>query len=236
MSDYEEYKDLWMQTNQGVQFYPYRCTPEMINIFDVAWALSNQPRYNGHLDKFYSVAEHSVYTSYLVEPHNALCALLHDATEAYIGDMPSPVKKGIPQFNDLEDYIWKNAIAPRFGLPHELPEDVKQADFDMLTWEYHELVKDHGYKWICSGSQKPFLEDFVHVKRLLDKTFDPLDSQNAVVLFLKRYIELVGGALTLSQADAVQIMRGCGNRKFSVPIISCLKSNIISTFMSGDPI
>jgi hypothetical protein len=83
----------WMQTFTGRAFYPLDPRPEDIDPVDIAHALSLICRYGGHSSRFYSVAEHCVLMSHAVAPEHALWALLHDATEAYLGDMIRPLKR-----------------------------------------------------------------------------------------------------------------------------------------------
>jgi uncharacterized protein len=83
----------WIQTYTGKQFWPLSPLPEDIVIEDIAHALSMQCRFGGHVRTFYSVAQHSVHVSLLVEPQYALWGLLHDAAEAYLVDLPRPIKK-----------------------------------------------------------------------------------------------------------------------------------------------
>jgi len=90
--------------------------PDLITIEDIATALSRICRFTGHGNVFYSVAEHSLRASYLVPPHLELAALLHDATEAYLGDVSSPLKARLGFYGELE-YRWANAIAHRFRVP-----------------------------------------------------------------------------------------------------------------------
>lgn len=139
--------ELWLQTFSGIQFYPYRPEPSMVRIKDIAHALSMKCRFGGHIGNFYSVAEHSVYVSQLVPDAFKLEALLHDAAEAYIGDMVMPVKRGQPEFCDLESLIWTQAIAPKYVLPGEMSEEVRIADLKMLCLEKQNIVRNYGHEW-----------------------------------------------------------------------------------------
>src|SRR5690349_19702773 len=121
----------WMQTFTGRRFYPLDPKVEDIDPTDIAHALSLICRYGGHVTRFYSVAEHCVLLSHAVSPENALWALLHDATEAYVGDMVRPLKQHMPAYRDVEDRLML-VIADRFGLPIRdgedfLPDEVKAA-------------------------------------------------------------------------------------------------------------
>lgn len=127
----------WMQTASGRRYWPLDPRPEDIFIDDIAAGLSRECRYAGQLRddvEHYSVAEHVVLTSYLVPPEHAFPALMHDSTEAYVKDLPRPVKVGMPEYRDLEARSWR-AIAARFDLPLELPECVHNADIAMLFAE-----------------------------------------------------------------------------------------------------
>lgn len=84
-------------------------------ISDIAHALSNVCRFAGHTPYHYSVAQHSVYVSQLVADEFKLAALLHDAAEAFIGDMVRPLKQIMPEFKEMEKKI-EAAIFVRFGL------------------------------------------------------------------------------------------------------------------------
>lgn len=194
----EEMQKYWLQTINGVQFRPYDVDPSMILLDDIVHALSKICRYNGHTDQFYSVAQHSVYTSYLVPPQHAMSALMHDATEAYIGDMPKPIKMGQYPFEEMEQYIWEYGIAPRFGLPKQLPKEVKYADVQMLVYEKAHLMRDYGYDWGLDGIEYPDLGRVVpNFGKLPDGSFRvgpegmPLvKPQEAAELFIQRYTEV----------------------------------------------
>ena len=82
----------WIQTYTGGKFHLLAPRQEEINIVDIAHALSMMCRFTGHVRRFYSVSEHSWHASYLVPKQDALWALLHDASEAYMADMNRPLK------------------------------------------------------------------------------------------------------------------------------------------------
>lgn len=129
----------WMQTFSGRRFYPLSPRPDEVDPADIAHALSLLCRYGGHVDRFYSVAEHCVLMSQAVAPEHALAALLHDATEAYVVDVPRPLKLQLAGYREIEDQVWL-AIAYRFGLDVELPASVKDADNRILLTERAALM------------------------------------------------------------------------------------------------
>lgn len=135
MSSEEWYRGTWMQTFTGKRFYPLAPLAEEIDPIDIAHALSQICRYGGHARRFYSVAEHCVLMSNAVAPEHALWALLHDATEAYVGDMVRPLKIHMPEYREVEDRVMV-AVAERFGLDGvTMPPAVKDADNRILLSE-----------------------------------------------------------------------------------------------------
>lgn len=117
----------WMQTFQGRQFWPLDPCQHEIDIVDIAHALSMQCRYAGHCLRFYSVAEHSVHLARYVSPPNRLWALLHDASEAYLVDVPRPVKPFLTGYREAERRVME-AVCGRFGLDAAMPAEVHEAD------------------------------------------------------------------------------------------------------------
>lgn len=105
-----------------------------IVLADIAHALGNICRFNGHTHRFYSVAEHSVHCSYLVPEGDAAAALMHDAVEAYVGDVSRPLKSLLPGYKEIERRV-EAAVLARFGVPLPLPASVKRADMMMLRLE-----------------------------------------------------------------------------------------------------
>jgi uncharacterized protein len=120
--------------------------PEDITIEAIAHALSLTCRWGGHCKDFYSVAQHSVEVAAMLPPDLALQGLLHDAAEAYIGDVPRPIKHKMRMFVECEEKILR-VIWDKFGLKdHEIMHpSVHEADEIMLNFEASNLLDE--YKW-----------------------------------------------------------------------------------------
>lgn len=128
----------WIKTYSGINFYPLDPKPEEISLIDIGHALSNICRFTGHTNKFYSVAQHSVYVSVYASPENALWGLMHDASEAYLCDLASPIKQAIPKYQEYEKNIMK-AVAEKFNLSWPIPEEINIIDRKMLFTEARDL-------------------------------------------------------------------------------------------------
>lgn len=168
----------WIQTYSGKRFTPLNPTMNSIVIQDIANALSMQCRFAGHVSEFYSVAQHSVYVSYLCDQKDSLHGLLHDASEAYLVDIPSPLKRSdlFSEYRKIEENLQKT-IYRRFGLDEEESESVKYADKLILGIEAKQLLTLRD-DWIIPDNTPPFL-------------IKPLPSNEAKILFLKRFFELM---------------------------------------------
>ncbi len=136
----------WIQTFTGKQFFWAEPDPEDVDIEDIAHALSLLCIFNGHCRKFYSVAEHSVHVSTLVPRGFELMGLLHDASEAYFSDLPSPIKKGVTEIHEIEDRLHK-AVFVKFGLNPSDIEIIKDADNLMLFTEKKALMSPEPAPW-----------------------------------------------------------------------------------------
>lgn len=113
--------------------------PSDMGIEDIAHSLSMICRFGGHTERFYSVAQHSVRVANVLPPELQLTGLLHDATEAIVGDMIRPIKRMLPDYMDLEDRVW-GSIAIRYNLPSLLPTAVLLADEMALKSELLQLM------------------------------------------------------------------------------------------------
>lgn len=126
----------------------------IISIVDIAWSLSNTCRYNGHTSQPWTVAEHSVLVCDLVgnDPVLGKYAMLHDASEAYLGDMVGPLKRHLKDFKAIE-HVVESMIYEHFGLDTTLPAEVKYADLQALGIE-----KDN---FMSGGTNWPILDDII---------------------------------------------------------------------------
>jgi hypothetical protein len=152
---FEEDDGAWLQTCSGRRVSVLNPKPEQIFIEDIAHPIALQCRYNGHCRGFYSVAQHSVLgTREFINQDELDLArqfLIHDATEAYVGDLIRPVKVEIPQFQDIESRF-ECAINFRFGiLQMHMHPRVKEMDNIMLAWEKRDLLPN--------AEDWPFLPD-----------------------------------------------------------------------------
>lgn len=181
----EEMKYSWIQLYSGKKFYVLDPHPEDINIEDIAHALSRVCRFSGHVKcEHYSVAQHSVLVSYLCNSEDRLHALLHDASEAYIGDINSVLKK-TPIFKEYKalEHKLQSMIYERFGLSTTEPISVKQTDLKMLATEARDFMSPLHPEWKQPCEPYPF-----KIEALL-----PAEAKD---LFLKRYRELTATAVS----------------------------------------
>ena len=133
-------------TRSGRYFDFLNPDPDTIDIKDIAWALSLTGRFSGHTKGFYSVAQHSVLASYQTPELFAFEALMHDAAEAYCGDMSSPLKSICKDYQVIEDKVYK-VIAKKFKLPESMSPEVHNADMVMLATERRDLLPYTTYLW-----------------------------------------------------------------------------------------
>ena len=136
----------WLQMHSGVAFWPLDPRADEVRIEDIAHSLSLLCRFGGHCRRFYSVAEHSIHVASLLPDHLKLAGLLHDASEAYVVDLPSPLKRCLPDYAEIEAGV-QRAISEHFGLPAAMHPAVKVADRQMLVTEAWELMQHPPTTW-----------------------------------------------------------------------------------------
>lgn len=164
-----------IRTHSGIYMNVFKPTFEMICIEDIAHALSNQCRFGGHLPVFYSVAQHSIECAKRMRQkllerarkiewnyaymetntkHGELKALMHDGSEAYLLDIPTPIKRLLSNYKEIEDGLMRK-IAQKYGFEWPMDELMKEIDAEMLVFEWeHFVIKS-----------KPLPADFVVLSR-----------------------------------------------------------------------
>jgi uncharacterized protein len=150
----------------------------VFGILEIGHGLSHVCRFGGQCTPFYSVAQHSVIVSYIVAPEFAMDALMHDASEAFIGDMTRPLKKLIPAYKEIEANIDRD-MARRFGLRYPMHPEVAWADLVALATEQRDLMPPHDDEWAVLKGIQPLPEKIV-----------ALPPDEARALFYRRYQEL----------------------------------------------
>jgi 5'-deoxynucleotidase YfbR-like HD superfamily hydrolase len=174
----------YLQTVSGKWVNPLDPDPEQFDIEDIARALGNLCRFGGHCRTFYSVAQHSVIVSQLVEERggdaeDVFAALMHDAAEAYLGDMPHPLKHRSAlgaAFKEAEREL-EAAIGAHFAIKADVPE-IKRADRALLATERRAFSAER-WRW-------PELEGV----EALDLELNAMAPEDATKAFLVRYAEL----------------------------------------------
>lgn len=182
-------KSGWILTANGNKVHPLDACEVEIHLEDIAHALAFQCRWNGHTAWYYSVAQHCVLASQNFEVDNldvppteiARQVLLHDATEAYLSDVPKPVKLQMPEFNKHEDRLME-VIMRRFGCRYPLEEPVHHIDRLMLHWEARDLFFPERCTSLFGEAAKEYIRYFDRI--------EPWGPDQAKWEFLKRAEQL----------------------------------------------
>ena len=177
----------WIQTFTGRQFWPIDPMPDEVFIEDIAHALSMLCRFGGHSLRFYSVAEHSVLLCRAVTQENKLWALLHDASEAYLVDVPRPLKPFLRGYREAEDKIMR-AVCTRFGLAPDMPPEVKAADTAILSTEADALMAKPPVEWSTRTVGLPV-------------TIRGLSPPEAEAEFMAEFMAILSGRAALAEAE-----------------------------------
>lgn len=177
----DEYGGHWITTYTGKKFHFLNPQPEEIDIIDIAHALSLTCRFGGQCKQFYSVAEHSIRVAEIVPEAYKLVALLHDASEAYLPDLPRPEKAQLPEFKRIEltilEAIWDKFAKAKYmrdvapwGLDIKI---IKEADNILLATEARDLMDN--------------MIDWAPLPPALRKKIKPMGSEEAELYFLLNF-------------------------------------------------
>ena len=151
---------IYISTYLGNRFYPTEGRIDAISIEDIAHGLAYQCRFNGQTNQFYSVAQHSLMVAALVPPAYQRAALLHDAAEAYLGDMVKPLKVLLPAFAEIEDKVTQ-LIALHFEVNFSDYAPIKTADLQALATEKRDLMPHSAEPWSYLKGFEPLPETII---------------------------------------------------------------------------
>ena len=186
----------WIQTFTKKNFDPFHPDPQLIVIEDIAHALAYQNRFGGHGKRFYSIAQHSLLVSALSAFDDELYGLLHDASEAYLGDIPRPLKQtdAFAGYRRAEKHL-QGVIMAHFGLPFHQMDTVKYADQMALKLECH---------WLMSPMTQDLHEQMELDKETLEDWHEyslPMDSREAEEKFLETFVKLMRSHSTTEEVQ-----------------------------------
>lgn len=190
--------NIWIQTYTGKKFQLLSPKIEDISIIDIAHALSMQCRYTGHSKHFYSIAQHSVLVSHQCNLY-PLYGLLHDASEAYLSDISSPLKNSgfFENYKFYEDKLQKLIIEKFIGKPETqiIHKEVKEADMEMLSVESYKLMQPLHPEFKLTHLKSHLIQN-IEIEELV-----PSQARN---MFLNRYIELTGDSSVYTELLNIQ--------------------------------
>lgn len=146
-------------------------------IDDIAHGLSLICRYSGQCDQFYSVAEHCIHVSEVAREH-AYAALMHDAAEAFVGDVTRPLKQLLPNYKSIEAAV-EGAICSRFQVEYPIPDAVKNADLRVLAAEQAQIMPLGTNAWAHTAGVIP--------ANITVKSYSPPEAK---LIFLQRFEQL----------------------------------------------
>jgi 5'-deoxynucleotidase YfbR-like HD superfamily hydrolase len=186
MTDTMQPKDLddqglFLERPSSIKTFTGRVDPlnpvvDEINIEDIAHALSRQCRYNGHCVGFISVARHCIWVASHLETEGfdetvQLTGLLHDAAEAYLGDLVRPIKHSEFGVAYLKvEAVLEEVIAEKFGIPYPFPPEVYEADNYVLN-----ELELHDRRYNYFGDYREDEENFLRLYYTLTETIQSDD-------------------------------------------------------------
>ena len=147
-------------TYLGNRFYPLEGRIDRVHLEDIAHGLAYQCRFNGQTSEFYSIAQHSLMVADIISqdhPELRLAALLHDASEAYLGDVVKPLKALLPDYKDIERRV-EEIIAETYGISDIFNPLIKGADMIALATEKRDLMPHSAEDWSYLKGFEPLVE------------------------------------------------------------------------------
>jgi hypothetical protein len=168
-----------VSTRSGRRVALLNPSPSQIAIGDIAHGLAHQCRFNGQTNKFYSVAQHSVLVASILPRELRLAGLLHDASEAYLGDIVQPLKELLPDYQAIEAKFCE-VLGTRFNVDLQPNDAIKHADLVVLATERRDLMPMDTADWSSIAGITP-----------LSRTIKPLAPETAAAQFMDLFFKLI---------------------------------------------
>ena len=167
-----------VSTKSGRRVSLLNPSPSQIVIGDIAHGLAHQCRFNGQTNKFYSVAQHSVLVASILPRELRLAGLLHDASEAYLGDVVQPLKDLLPEYQSIETNFCE-VLGARFGVNLQHNDAIRHADLVVLATERRDLMPMDTADWSSIAGITP-----------LSRTIKPKSPEAASAQFMEMFFML----------------------------------------------
>jgi hypothetical protein len=167
-----------VSTKSGRRVALLNPSPSQIVIGDIAHGLAHQCRFNGQTSKFYSVAQHSVLVASILPRELRLAGLLHDASEAYLGDVVQPLKDLLPEYQAIEENFCK-VLGVRFGVDLQHNDAIRHADLIVLATERRDLMPMDMADWSSIAGITP-----------MSRTIKPMTPEAASAQFMEMFFTL----------------------------------------------
>ena len=167
-----------VSTKSGRRVALLNPSPSQIVIGDIAHGLAHQCRFNGQTNKFYSVAQHSVLVASILPRELRLAGLLHDASEAYLGDVVQPLKDLLPEYRSIEARFC-DVLGERFGVTLQHNDAIRHADLVVLATERRDLMPMDMADWSSIAGITP-----------MRRTIRPKSPEAASAQFMEMFFSL----------------------------------------------
>ena len=167
-----------VSTKSGRRVSLLNPSPSQIVIGDIAHGLAHQCRFNGQTNKFYSVAQHSVLVASILPRELRLAGLLHDASEAYLGDVVQPLKDLLPEYQSIETNFCE-VLGARFGVNLQHNDAIRHADLVVLATERRDLMPMDNADWSSIAGITP-----------LSRSIKPKSPEAASAQFMEMFFML----------------------------------------------
>ena len=168
-----------VSTRSGRRVALLNPSPSQIAIGDIAHGLAHQCRFNGQTNKFYSVAQHSVLVASILPRELRLAGLLHDASEAYLGDIVQPLKELLPDYQAIEAKFCE-VLGTRFNVDLQPNDAIRHADLVVLATERRDLMPMDTADWSSIAGITPLI-----------RTIKPLAPETAAAQFMDLFFKLI---------------------------------------------